>query len=68
MASPAKTGALVLRGGTVLDGVGNAPMQRDVVISDGWIFAVEHWGSFGKETIEIDCRGLVVTPGFIDAH
>ncbi|WP_254514809.1 amidohydrolase family protein [Novosphingobium sp. G106] len=57
---------LVIRKGTVVDGLGNAPVQADVAVKDGVIVDV---GSFkGRGGKEIDATGCVVTPGFIDVH
>ncbi|MGI9123402.1 MAG: N-acyl-D-amino-acid deacylase family protein [Mycobacterium sp.] len=57
---------LVIRNGTVVDGLGGEPFRADVAISDGLIVAV---GSVdGPGTREIDATGLLVTPGFVDLH
>ncbi|MGE0387301.1 MAG: amidohydrolase family protein [Gammaproteobacteria bacterium] len=57
---------LVIRGGTVVDGTGAAPVEADVAVAGGRIAAVGRVAGRGRE--EIDARGLVVTPGFIDLH
>lgn len=57
---------LVIRGGTVVDGSGGEPRQADVAIMDGRIAAVGDNLAPGRE--EIDARGLLVTPGFVDVH
>lgn len=57
----------VIRGATVIDGTGSPGRQADVVVGAGRISAVVPHDSAGTETI-IDARGLVVAPGFIDAH
>src|ERR1700682_999682 len=57
---------LIIRGGTVVDGLGGQPYVGDVAVADGVIAAV---GSVdGDATREIDATGLLVTPGFIDLH
>jgi len=57
---------LVIRNGTVVDGLGSEPYRADVAVSDGVITAV---GTVDKPgTREIDATGLLVTPGFVDLH
>ncbi len=58
---------LVLRGGTVYDGTGAAPVVADLAIKADRIVAIGKFET-GKVGLEIDCRGLVVAPGFIDLH
>jgi N-acyl-D-aspartate/D-glutamate deacylase len=57
---------LVIRGGTVVDGTGGAPYEADVAVKDGAIAAMGRISGLGAE--EIDARGQVVTPGFVDIH
>ena len=57
---------LVIRGGTIVDGSGAPGVPGDVAIRDGWIVATGKVEGAGKE--EIDARGLLVTPGFVDIH
>ena len=57
---------LVIRGGLVVDGTGGAPFEADVGISGTRITAVGRIPDRGVE--EIDARGLLVTPGFVDPH
>ena len=62
---------IVLLGATLIDGSGRAPLRNSVVVLQGdSIVAV---GSRKQVSIPagarvIDARGLVVAPGFIDAH
>ncbi|OYN78734.1 N-acyl-D-amino-acid deacylase family protein [Mycolicibacterium sphagni] len=57
---------LVIRNGTIVDGLGGEPFTGDVAVSDGVIVAV---GAVdGSGTREIDATGLLVTPGFVDLH
>jgi N-acyl-D-aspartate/D-glutamate deacylase len=58
---------IVLRGGTVVDGSGGEPFEADVAVSHGKIHAVERSYS-GRGAEEIDAKGLLVTPGFVDIH
>ena len=57
---------LVIRGGTVVDGTGADPRLADVGVRDGLIAAVGE--GLERGTQEIDARGLIVTPGFVDIH
>ena len=57
---------LVIRGGTVVDGTGNAPYRADVAIDGGLITAVGT--DIAKGQKEIDASGRIVTPGFVDVH
>jgi len=57
---------LVIRGGTVVDGTGAAPRETDVGIDGGTIAEVGRIAERGRD--EIDARGKLVTPGFVDIH
>lgn len=57
---------LVIRGGTIVDGLGGDPVVGDVAVRDGLICEVGVVGSSGAR--EIDATGLLVTPGFVDLH
>jgi len=57
---------LVIRGGTVLDGSGGTPFEADVAIAGDRIAAVGR--NLPRAPEEIDARGRLVTPGFIDLH
>ena len=57
---------LVVRGGQVADGFGGPLVQADVAIQDGLIAKVGDIAERGKR--EIDARGKLVTPGFVDIH
>lgn len=57
---------LVIRNGTVADGTGAPAREADVAISAGRIAALGRIAGAGTE--EIDARGLLVTPGFVDVH
>ena len=60
------TSDLIIRGGTIVDGTGAEPFEGDVAVSDGQITAIGKVSGKGIE--EIDARGQVVTPGFVDIH
>ena len=57
---------LIIRGGTVVDGSGGPMLDADVAVSDGQIIAVGQVRETGAE--EIDARGRLVMPGFVDVH
>ncbi|MEY9881592.1 amidohydrolase family protein [Bradyrhizobium sp. USDA 329] len=57
---------LVIRDGTVVDGSGGELFEADVAITGGKISAVGKISAKGRE--EIDARGKLVTPGFVDVH
>lgn len=57
---------LVIRNGTLVDGTGAALSEGDVAISGGRIVATGKVAGSGRE--EIDARGKLVTPGFVDVH
>ncbi len=57
---------MVIRGGTVVDGSGAPAFEADIAIADGRITAVGAVAAVGLE--EIDARGRLVTPGFVDVH
>ena len=59
--------SLLLRGGTVVDGSGAPPRAADVAIAGDRIVAIAP-GLAGEAGRVVDARGLVVAPGFIDAH
>ncbi len=57
---------LVIRNGAVIDGTGADPVSADIAIRDGAIETIGTVSARGRE--EIDAKGLVVTPGFVDIH
>jgi N-acyl-D-aspartate/D-glutamate deacylase len=57
---------LVVRNGKVVDGTGNPWFVGDVAIRGDRIAAVGRVTGAGKR--EIDAKGLVVAPGFVDMH
>jgi len=58
---------IVIRNGTVFDGLGTPGKELDVVIAGGKIVSIARRAS-DRGTVEIDARGLAVAPGFIDIH
>ncbi|BBZ46034.1 N-acyl-D-amino-acid deacylase family protein [Mycobacterium parmense] len=61
---------LVIRNGTIVDGLGGEPYVGDVAVAGGVIAEVGAAGSVdGSGAVrEIDATGLLVTPGFVDLH
>ena len=58
---------LIIRGGTVIDGTGAPRYKADVAVKDG---IITHIGDLKdlQAAKELDATGLIVSPGFIDAH
>jgi N-acyl-D-amino-acid deacylase len=56
----------VIRGGTIIDGTGKPGFTGDVAIDGDRIAQVG--GKAGPGRREIDAGGLIVTPGWVDAH
>ncbi len=57
---------LVIRRAHVVDGTGQAGFDADIAVQNGVIVEVGKVAAAGRE--EIDARGLLVTPGFVDIH
>lgn len=57
---------LVIRNGNLADGLGGEVREGDLAIDAGRITAVDKGAGRGRE--EIDARGKLVTPGFVDIH
>jgi N-acyl-D-amino-acid deacylase len=57
---------LVIRGGRVVDGTRMPSYIGDVAIKDGKVAATGQVTGTAKE--EIDAKGLIVAPGFVDIH
>jgi N-acyl-D-amino-acid deacylase len=55
-----------VRGGLVADGTGAEPFEADIAVDRGRIAQIGRIRGTGTE--EIDARGKLVTPGFIDIH
>ena len=59
---------LLITGGTVVDGSGEARFVADVAVNGDRIVAVARALDTDEAATVIDARGLVVAPGFIDNH
>ncbi|TNE45509.1 MAG: D-aminoacylase [Deltaproteobacteria bacterium] len=57
---------LVIRNGKIVDGTGKEAFEGDVAVEGGKIVAVGSNLGPGKE--EIDAKGKLVTPGWVDMH
>ena len=58
--------SLVIRNATIVDGTGAEPFDGDVAIENGVITEI---GNIKKKySNEIDAKGLILAPGFIDIH
>ncbi len=58
---------IVIRNGTVFDGLGGPGKELDVVIGGGRIVSVARRAP-ERGDVELDVRGMAVAPGFIDIH
>src|SRR6267378_1755143 len=62
----AATYDLIIRNGRVIDGTGNPAFFADVAVRDGRIVVIGK--GHGDSATEIDARGMIGAPGFIDVH
>jgi imidazolonepropionase-like amidohydrolase len=60
--------ALVVRGGTLIDGTGADPRPADVTMADGIIRSVEAGLGPAADDNVVEADGLTILPGLIDAH
>jgi N-acyl-D-amino-acid deacylase len=58
---------ILIKGGRILDGSGNPWSRSDLAISDGTIQEIGRELKTSADNL-IDADGLIVAPGFIDAH
>lgn len=57
---------LLLKNGTVVDGLGTPRYRADVAVADGKIAAIGKITDGAKQTL--DASDLIVAPGFVDPH
>lgn len=58
---------ILFKGGTVIDGTGAPAVKGDVLTDGERIVAVGNLSDAAADKV-VDCTGLTVAPGFIDAH
>jgi N-acyl-D-amino-acid deacylase len=66
-----KLALIVLLGATLIDGSGRAPLKNSVVVIEGdkiVAAGARNRVRIPKDAQQIDATGLVLAPGFIDAH
>ncbi len=57
---------LVIRGATIIDGLGHDPLRADVAIAGGRIAAIGNVGNDAAKVVDAD--GFALMPGIIDIH
>ena len=58
---------VIIRNGWLVDGTGNPRYRADIVLEGDRIADIGQFPN-AKAAIDIDAKGKIVTPGFIDAH
>jgi N-acyl-D-aspartate/D-glutamate deacylase len=58
---------ILLKGGSVIDGTGKRAFSADVAVESGKIAAMGNLTSAQAKVI-LDCKGLCVSPGWVDIH
>ena len=56
----------IIRNGLIYNGTGTAPYEADIAIDNGIISQIGKIDGKGRD--EIDAKGQIVTPGFVDIH
>jgi len=60
---------LVIRGATIVDGLGHEPRRADLAVKDGRIAQISGPGEIKDKAAEtIDAGGLTLAPGIVDVH
>lgn len=57
----------VIKGGTIIDGLGGASRIGDVGVKDGMIVEMGDAITTAADEV-VDAQGAIVTPGFVDIH
>ena len=58
---------MIIRGGRIVEGTGNPWYRADLAVSDGRVAAIGRLPGAEADRV-IDADGLMVAPGFVDAH
>ena len=58
---------IIIRNGKIIDGTGNSWYYADIAIKDGKIASIQNHIT-GNAAKQVDAKGLIVAPGFIDVH
>jgi N-acyl-D-amino-acid deacylase len=58
---------ILIKNGLIFDGTGSEPFEADIGIKEDRIIFIKNKADVFADKV-IEARGLVVTPGFIDAH
>jgi len=58
---------IIFRNATIVDGLGNEPIEGDVAVKDGRITAIGQ-NLTGEASEQVDAGGLYLCPGFVDVH
>ena len=56
----------IIRNGLIFDGTGSPPYEADIAIDGGIISEIGQVEGIGLN--EIDAKGQIVAPGFVDIH
>src|SRR5512143_2430610 len=59
---------VLIKNGTIIDGLGKAPYKADMAIMGDHILWIGNDFSADEAERVIDAKGLIVAPGFIDMH
>jgi N-acyl-D-amino-acid deacylase len=58
---------VIIRNGKIIDGTGNSWYYGDIGVKDGKIVSIGKLSSSSAQK-EVDAKGFIVAPGFIDVH
>lgn len=69
MTTKSQPGSLLIKGGRLMDPAANIDAAMDVLLKDGRVAEIASPGTIRDRTArQLDARGLIVAPGFIDLH